>query len=63
MPATISKCCFDLRQWATQLAIGSAEFKAAVPLVGTAHNALVDARWNLALWTYLRDRNEVTRTR
>lgn len=57
MPTVISKCCFDLRQWATQLGIPSAEFKAAVPLAGTAHNALDDARWNLALWTYLRERS------
>ena len=56
MPVSISKCCMDLRQWAVQLGIGSAEFKAAVPQVGTAHNALEDARWNRALWTYLRDR-------
>jgi len=55
MPAAIPKACMDLKQWAKQIGVDSAQFKAAVPQAGVAHNALEDARWNRALWAYLLD--------
>lgn len=56
MPKILPKVCMDLRQWALQIGVGSTEYKSAVPQLGTAHNALEDARWNRLLWAYLRDR-------
>jgi hypothetical protein len=53
MPPAIPKCCMDLKQWAVQLDIDSATFKAAVPQEGAMHCALADARWNRQLWDYL----------
>lgn len=44
--------CWDLKQYAEERGISKAQFPEQA--AGSEHHALADARWNLALWRFLR---------
>lgn len=55
-PAKMPMWTNDLKQLQHETGVTDDELEAVVPHDGAAHNALVDAKWNLAAYEWLTDR-------